>query len=212
MMALFSNQRAAGLVGLTLFIFLLLGYTTYNSRAADNVPFNYASSSQQDAAGAPTLSQPGPADGWDFDAKRDAKNYGLSPEQCDAAFPKLWAELDRAVAHRKKIGKITPDEVKIGWKVDGIVRAMIYDRQVYRQLPHTPNSAVLTSCFSSSSSTLVAPAVETTASALSLSYSPSSAPSPPIPAASPTSNSLSSSTTALTLPSTTTRRQQPRGL
>lgn len=131
MMGLLSNQRAAGLVGLTLFIFLLLGYTTYNSRAADTVPFNYQSG--KTGQGAPTLSQPGPAEGWSFDAKRDAKNYGLSPEQCDAAFPKLWAEIDRAVAHRKKVGNITPDEVKIGWKIDGIVRAMIYDRQVNHQ-------------------------------------------------------------------------------
>lgn len=133
MMALLSNQRAAGLVGLTLFIFLLLGYTTYNSRAADTVPFDYQPGKQAAGTGAPTLSQPGPADGWAFDAKRDAKNFGLSPEQCDAAFPKLWAEIDRAVAHRKKVGNITPDEVKIGWKIDGIVRAMIYDRQVCSQ-------------------------------------------------------------------------------
>ncbi|KAK0637551.1 Protein O-glucosyltransferase 1 [Lasiodiplodia hormozganensis] len=130
-MALLSNQRAAGLVGLTLFIFLLLGYTTYNSRAADTVPFDYQPGKQAAGTGAPTLSQPGPADGWAFDAKRDAKNFGLSPEQCDAAFPKLWAEIDRAVAHRKKVGNITPDEVKIGWKIDGIVRAMIYDRQLF---------------------------------------------------------------------------------
>ncbi|KAF2090786.1 hypothetical protein K490DRAFT_15486, partial [Saccharata proteae CBS 121410] len=68
---------------------------------------------------------------WSFQAHRDAKNYGLSPEQCDAAFPKLWHELDRAVAHRKKTGNITPAEMDIGWKVDGIVRAMIYDRQLY---------------------------------------------------------------------------------
>ena len=43
-------------------------------------------------------------------------------------------ELNRSVAHRKKVGNIKPDDLDIGWKIDGIVRAMIYDRQV-----STPN-------------------------------------------------------------------------
>lgn len=136
-MALLTYQRAAGLAGITLIIFLLLGYTTYNTRSADTIPFSY-----EKQHSAPTLSQPhsgssyssytspGSADNWQFEAQRDAHNYGLSPEQCDAAFPDLWAELDRAVAHRKKVGNITPADVKIGWKIDGIIRAMIYDRQV----------------------------------------------------------------------------------
>ncbi|KAB2580669.1 KDEL motif-containing protein 2 [Lasiodiplodia theobromae] len=33
---------------------------------------------------------------WQFDPKRDALNYGLTDEQCNAAFPDLFMELDRA--------------------------------------------------------------------------------------------------------------------
>ncbi|KAK8168114.1 DUF821 domain-containing protein [Phyllosticta citrichinensis] len=137
-MALLTYQRAAGLAGVTLFIFLLLGYTTYNTRSADTIPFSYekqhsaptVSNPHSGASYSSSYTSPGSAENWQFEPARDAHNYGLSPEQCDAAFPELWAELDRAVAHRKKVGMITPADVKIGWKIDGIVRAMIYDRQL----------------------------------------------------------------------------------
>ncbi|KAL1622161.1 hypothetical protein SLS54_005228 [Diplodia seriata] len=33
---------------------------------------------------------------WQFDTQRDSLNYGLTDEQCDAAFPDLFLELDRA--------------------------------------------------------------------------------------------------------------------
>ncbi|KAK7955693.1 glycosyl transferase family 90-domain-containing protein [Apiospora aurea] len=46
---------------------------------------------------------------WVFDANRDAFNYGLSDEQCDAAFPGLFAEIYRArdhlLKHNKTIGR-----------------------------------------------------------------------------------------------------------
>ncbi|KAK6437114.1 hypothetical protein LTR95_006693 [Oleoguttula sp. CCFEE 5521] len=62
---------------------------------------------------------------------RDARNYGLSEDQCAEAFPDLYVEINRAVAHRKKIGNITLDELDVGWRGDGIVRAMIHDNQLY---------------------------------------------------------------------------------
>ncbi|KAK8009921.1 hypothetical protein PG990_008886 [Apiospora arundinis] len=46
---------------------------------------------------------------WQFDASHDAFNYGLSDEQCDAAFPGLFAEIYRArdhlLKHNKTIGR-----------------------------------------------------------------------------------------------------------
>ncbi|KAK8104964.1 hypothetical protein PG999_008323 [Apiospora kogelbergensis] len=42
---------------------------------------------------------------WQFDAGRDAFNYGLSDEQCDAAFPGLFAEIYRARDHLLKHNK-----------------------------------------------------------------------------------------------------------
>ncbi|OQN97956.1 hypothetical protein B0A48_16261 [Cryoendolithus antarcticus] len=73
--------------------------------------------------------KPRPHEPWTY--PRDARNYGLSEDQCTEAFPDLYVEIDRAVAHRKKIGNITLDELDVGWRGDGIVRAMIHDNQLY---------------------------------------------------------------------------------
>ena len=69
---------------------------------------------------------------WRFDYARDGKNYGLSEEQCNLAFPELYQEVDRAVAYRRKIGQnVSLEDVEVGWRGDGIVRAMIRDNQLY---------------------------------------------------------------------------------
>ena len=69
---------------------------------------------------------------WAFDYKRDARNYGLSEEQCSSAFPHLYEEIDRAADYRRNIGKnISLLEVEVGWRGDGIVRAMVRDNQLY---------------------------------------------------------------------------------
>lgn len=67
---------------------------------------------------------------WSFNTTRDERAYGLAAEQCDAAFPGLFTEIDRAVEYRKKVGKITPDDVDISWKDYGAVRAAIINQQV----------------------------------------------------------------------------------
>ncbi|KAJ9622781.1 hypothetical protein H2203_006432 [Taxawa tesnikishii (nom. ined.)] len=67
---------------------------------------------------------------WQFDYARDARNYGLSHEQCSSAFPLLYKEIDRAVEHRRG-NKIDVSEVDTAWRGDGIVRAMIYKNQLY---------------------------------------------------------------------------------
>lgn len=80
---------------------------------------------------------PPSSSGWEFDYRRDARDYGLSEEQCNVAFPGLYKEIDRAVQHRKdKWGKITPDETEVAWRGDGIVKAMIHDNQLYVIDPH----------------------------------------------------------------------------
>lgn len=69
---------------------------------------------------------------WRFDYARDGKNYGLSEEQCNTAFPELYKEVDRAVAHRRGSGQnVTLEDLEVGWRGDGIVRAMIRDNQLY---------------------------------------------------------------------------------
>ncbi|KAF2768113.1 hypothetical protein EJ03DRAFT_352380 [Teratosphaeria nubilosa] len=66
-----------------------------------------------------------------FNYKRDGKQYGLTDEQCSAAFPELYKEIDRAVAYRERVGKIAAEEVEVGWRGDGMVRAMIFKNQLY---------------------------------------------------------------------------------
>ncbi|KAH9823641.1 DNA polymerase type-X family protein pol4-like [Teratosphaeria destructans] len=66
-----------------------------------------------------------------FDYKRDGKQYGLTDEQCSAAFPELYKEINRAVAYRERVGKIAAEEVEVSWRGDGMVRAMIFKNQLY---------------------------------------------------------------------------------
>ena len=69
---------------------------------------------------------------WTYQYPRDARNYGLSQEQCESAFPDLYKEIDRAVAWTKeKKGSVTEDDLGVGWRGDGITRALVYDNQLY---------------------------------------------------------------------------------
>jgi hypothetical protein len=70
------------------------------------------------------------ANEWVFNSTRDAGNYGLSTEQCHAAFPGLFQELERAASYRKTVGRITLDDVDLSWTKAGVVRAMIVEQQV----------------------------------------------------------------------------------
>jgi hypothetical protein len=72
-----------------------------------------------------------PPQPWSFDHRRDQRNFGLSDDQCDAAFPDLYREIDRAVAWRRGSGlhNITPADLDVSWKTE-MLRAMIFDQQV----------------------------------------------------------------------------------
>lgn len=64
---------------------------------------------------------------WDY--HRDRDNLLLSQEQCDLAFPGLFADIERARASRE--GRpITLQELDSITPKNGYVRAMIYDQQV----------------------------------------------------------------------------------
>jgi len=73
---------------------------------------------------------------WDFKYKRDGRNYGLTESKCEAAFPDLYKEVDRAVEYRGRVGNVTIEELNVGWRGDGIVRVMIHDNQLYIIDPH----------------------------------------------------------------------------
>jgi hypothetical protein len=107
-----------------------------NSIDLDWAPWKDVSSSPSTSA-PPEIPKPKPPTrppigGWTFDPKRDERNFGLSDDQCSAAFPDFYAEIDRAVQYRKEkgLGNVTSDLVDIGWRDNEIMRAMIYDKQV----------------------------------------------------------------------------------
>ncbi|KAF2136318.1 uncharacterized protein K452DRAFT_237718 [Aplosporella prunicola CBS 121167] len=68
---------------------------------------------------------------WSFITVRDSRNYGLSEAQCDAAFPRLWSDIERGLAYRKEVGNITVEDMELNWRQEAVVRAMIYDHQLY---------------------------------------------------------------------------------
>ena len=70
-------------------------------------------------------------DKWLFDSKRDARNIGLGRAQCDAAFPDLYQEIDRAVGvWQKREHTILQEDIDITWRKDAAFQALIYDNQL----------------------------------------------------------------------------------
>ncbi|KAJ8114939.1 hypothetical protein OPT61_g3299 [Boeremia exigua] len=70
-------------------------------------------------------------DYWRFDPERDATNYGLTQQQCDAAFPRLYSEIDRAVGYWKSRNHtISPADVEISWRENGAFRVLIHENEV----------------------------------------------------------------------------------
>ncbi|KUL89795.1 hypothetical protein ZTR_00463 [Talaromyces verruculosus] len=70
---------------------------------------------------------------WQFNASRDANNYALNSEQCLAAFPKMFIEIDKSVAQRKETNNpITFKEIDSRKRLgQGMARAMIYKGDLY---------------------------------------------------------------------------------
>lgn len=72
-----------------------------------------------------------PKNGWLFNATEDGNNPALTTAQCDAAFPDLYHDIDRAVAHRKdRQLPITPEDVSISWRNDAAFRGLIHENQL----------------------------------------------------------------------------------
>lgn len=69
---------------------------------------------------------------WQFNSSRDANNYALNSEQCLAAFPKMFIEIDKSVAQRKEANNpITFKEIDSRKHLgQGMARAMIYQGEV----------------------------------------------------------------------------------
>jgi hypothetical protein len=67
---------------------------------------------------------------WAFDYKRDRNNYGLDADQCQGAFPGQYEDIERAVKVRNRLGKVAEEDLSSFDLSKGMVRAMVYDREV----------------------------------------------------------------------------------
>lgn len=70
-------------------------------------------------------------DYWTFKYSRDRNNYGLDDAQCESAFPGQYEDIERAVKVRKRWGKVTEADLSSFDLTKGMVRGMIYDRELY---------------------------------------------------------------------------------
>jgi len=69
--------------------------------------------------------------GWRFIPERDQRDYGLSREQCEVAFPKFYHEITRSLKYWRDHGPIQKKHVDISWqKESGMLRLLIFDQQV----------------------------------------------------------------------------------
>lgn len=72
-----------------------------------------------------------PAKHWTFNASEDGNNYALTKAQCDAAFPDLYYEIDRAAALRRdREIPIEKEDVSISWRNDAAFRGLIHENQL----------------------------------------------------------------------------------
>jgi hypothetical protein len=119
------------------------------------------------------------ADNWLYNYKRDRNNYGLDEAQCDSAFPGQYEDIERAVKVRKRWGKVTEADLSSFDLTKGMVRAMVYDREVSRCLGALQLARMLTMY----SSTFSRPSSSTTSTARKRSPRsvPCTAPSSPPP-------------------------------
>jgi len=99
-MALLNNNKAPVLrMGSLSFLLLLLMFALYKfltySRT-ETIPqgptLDYEAAFETEASN--DTIRP---DGWKFQATRDARDFALSDEQCSAAFPKLYTDINRMV-------------------------------------------------------------------------------------------------------------------
>jgi hypothetical protein len=68
---------------------------------------------------------------WTYDWERDRDDYTLSSAQCDAAFPELYNEIDRATElWTNRSHTITPQDIDISWRRDAAFRVLINNGQV----------------------------------------------------------------------------------
>jgi len=86
---------------------------------------------------------------WLWNVTLHDRDYGLSDEQCNLAFPGLWENIDNVANHRNRIGNITEEDVDKSYNTDQVnpelIRVLIYDRQVHSASLNTSTSPLISS-------------------------------------------------------------------
>jgi hypothetical protein len=104
---------AGAALSLLLLTFLVFGRSTYLSNHAGN---GYIVKSNLDSPTSNRHCNSQSADNaaeWEFYVHRDGNNHGLSHQQCQSAFPKLFGDLNHVTKSRAESGKfISFDEVE----------------------------------------------------------------------------------------------------
>ncbi len=67
---------------------------------------------------------------WLFKYPRDKNNVALNEDQCQSAFPGQYEDIERAFKLRRRLGKVTEADLASYELAKGMVRGLIYDRQV----------------------------------------------------------------------------------
>lgn len=74
-------------------------------------------------------SKPSQLGDWEYDWGRDRNSHALSAEQCDAAFPELYDDIDRAVGYWKD-RNVTPDARELYEGNEAGVQILFKDQQL----------------------------------------------------------------------------------
>ena len=78
---------------------------------------------------------------WTFKYSRDKNNVGLDRAQCQSAFPGQYEDIARAVKLRRRWGKVTEADLSSHQLTKGMVRGIIYEREV--SMHHVPSCPAL---------------------------------------------------------------------
>ena len=116
------------LSGITFFLLVALYWSDHLSRGYRSPHYHRLPTPLERPPPVPYIEAPDDAN-WEFQASRDADNYGLSEQQCKAAFPKLFGEIEKSVASRQ-LSKITVEDLDSQKWLHGMVRGMVYNGEV----------------------------------------------------------------------------------
>ena len=73
----------------------------------------------------------GPSSYWEYNYERDSKDLGLSDDQCNAAFPGLFQDVNLGMKYWDRRGNITQQNLDDIHLVQGVTRAMIFEGSLY---------------------------------------------------------------------------------